>query len=355
VIAAALALLAASAVPPSTRIFDGPPHDTLDPRAQAWHRELEREGDYGEDWFLPMQTDDGGAMVVQVFVTNLGLRTFDGGYDVGYYPPAGAPLAVHREVTRAKVSASETGLDVRVGGAHLWRAGAGVKLVIDDPELSLELELTPELPAYQAGNGRIEVAAGKWWDQGIEQPRARTAGSLRQGERRAGLAGLGYLDHAWSTIKIPTLMTGWRTLRLHGPRHTVVLHDQALAPRWGGVPARFGLISRDGAIIADLRGFDYQVLSKTRDAASGQDYPTSATVDASAGGWRLHGKLTTVRLLDSIDVLGRVSWPVRLAIKAFYSSPFTLRALARCELELVGPGGEREPVAGVGFVEFNYY
>lgn len=343
---------AASASP---RLFAEGPGSTVEPHAQSWHPEHEEDGDYGESWFFMVQAADGGLLVATLYVTNLGLRTFDAGYDVSWYGAGGEVVGHHQELRREDLSAARDELDVRAGKSRLWRDGPAYALRIEDEELTLDLRLTPELPAHQFGDGRVVLEPGRVWSLGVHAPRGHAEGSLRAGGVDASLAGYGYHDHAWSTVKLPSMLSGWRTLRVFAPRYTLVLHDQRLADEYGAGPVRFGILGANGAIAASLRDFTYAPVKTRRDPASRRTYPTELALDASGGGWRVRGTVRETRFLESVDVLGRLSWPVRTAIGALYARPFTLRYLGRYELEVTDPSGNTEKLTGEAPLEANFY
>ncbi len=328
---------------------------TVDERAQRWHRELEHEGDYNESWFLMVQTDSGGLLVVTLFVSNLGLRTFDGGYDFSYYALDGTTVSGHQEVRREAIAEEEPGRLLRIGPARVGARDGGWRVEIGEPALGLDVALAPELPAYEPGSGRVAVDGGKAWTQGMQVPRARVSGSLRSDSRRIALAGRGYLDHSWSTVKLPSLLASFRTLRVLGSDVTLVLFDQRLAARYGGRPARFGLLAVGGTIVGPLRDVRYATVETRRDEASGHDVPVALELEASAGDWRVRGTVRESRFLESVDVLGRLSWPVRTVIGALYSRPYTLRYFGRYELDLTSPAGVTAHASGEAPLEANFY
>src|SRR5688572_21231084 len=55
----------------------------------GWHKQFEDDGDYGETWFFMVHTDEGGVLFASVSITNLGMRTFDGVYELRYYAADG--------------------------------------------------------------------------------------------------------------------------------------------------------------------------------------------------------------------------------------------------------------------------
>lgn len=355
VAAAALVLLLAPPSRGATRVLADGPGSTVDERAQAWHREHERDSDYSESWFLLVQPRGGGLLIVTVFVSNLGLRTFDGGYDLAWYGPAGETASAHEEVHRDAITGAERGLDLRVGGAHLKGGDGVVSLIVDDPAAGLALELRPRLPPVQLGDGRIALDDGRVFHHGFQVPRASVAGTLHAGGAKVVLDGEGFADHLWTTVKLPSMLTRFQTLRVLDPRLTLVVYDQELARRYGGGHARFGLVGRDGAVLAGVRDLTYTITSTRRDPGSGLDVPASIALEARGGGLTVRGTLEESRFLEAVDVLGRLSWPVRTAIKVFYARPWSLRYLARYRLDVTGPDGVTTHLEGVAPLECNYY
>lgn len=322
---------------------------------QAWHPEFEENGNYGESWFFIVQADDGGLLYALVSVTNLGLRTFDGSVDVQYHAPDGRSWNVHQEVTRSQIQGSGDRMDLTVGGARVWGGGRAYHLSVDHPEAKVRLDLQNVLPPYMFGNGRIvfHEARDAEYTLGINAPRARASGSVTAGGQTFSLAGHAYHDHGWATIKLPDFISKWYSLRLFDPKYTLVLHRQFLTEDYGGGDIRFGLLGVDDRVVAGSRNFTFTARN-TRKHSTGFAVPTVLDVAMNAGGWQVKGTLTETRFVEAIDVLGRISLPVRLAIKAFYTNPYLLRYLVRYDLD-VTHDGQTEHISGEAVMEADYY
>lgn len=347
--------LGAALGPAAPSIFADGPGSTVDDQAQAWHRELERDGDYAETWLVVAQPGAGGLLIATFFVTNLGLRTFDGGYDLTWYGADGRPVSGHREVHRAEIAGAARGLDLRLGAARLVGDERGVSVELADPDMSLSLRLAPRLPPVQHGDGRIALDDGKVLHHGFQVPRAAVSGTLRAGAATVTLDGEGFADHLWATVKLPSLLERFQTLRVLDPRFTLVLYEQVLARRYGGATVRFGLLGKDGTVLAPLRDFTYTVARTRREPVSGLELPTEIVVDAAGGGWRVRGSVVESRFLEAADMLGRLSWPVRSAIAIFYARPFSLRYLGHYRLEVTDPDGSTTTIEGDAPLECNHY
>ncbi len=322
---------------------------------QAWHPEYEDNGDYGESWFFYGQGDDGGALFALVSVTNLGLYTFDGSVDLQYYAADGRKWTIHKEYRRGEVNGATDRMDMHVGGAHVWGGGGAYHLTVDESDVTLRLDLANQLPATRFGDGKIHFHEDRsqLYTLGLNTPRAQATGSITVDGNRFDLAGVGYHDHGWATIKLPSFIDKWFTLRVFDQKYTIVLHRQVFSEKYGGAENKFGLIGEAGSIKAATKGFSYTVKS-SRKHSSGYGIPTVMQVSINAGGYQISGTVTEARYLDAVDVLAQVSLPIRLAIKAFYTNPILIRSLGQYELD-VTHNGVTEHISGVGLVEANYY
>ncbi len=326
-----------------------------DSRFQSWHAELEPFGSYGESWFFLVQADDGGVLFALSSVTNLGLRTFDGSYDLEYYEPDGTAHRVHQECRRDQVRGSTQSMDMYVGASRVWGGGKSYHMSIQEGGVVLDLNLENVLSPYKFGDGKVRFGEdlSSEWTLSLDAPRARSSGSLTIDGKTFDLAGNAYHDHGWATIKLPDFLRKWFTLRIFDESYTVVLHHQYFTERYGKADNKFGLLGRDDRIVAATRNFLFTPTSWTRHS-TGKDLPASAELSINAGGYQVHGTISDLRLLDAVDVLAQLSWPVRTAIRAFYSDVWLIRLLGRYELDVTDSTGTRH-ISGQAIVEANYY
>ena len=189
----------------------------------------------------------------------------------------------------------------------------------------------------------------------IDTPAGKTSGRLKVGGRTFDLAGYGYHDHGWSTIKLPTFLGRWYNLRVYGSKYSIVLHKLYMTEDFGKGHVKYGLVGVDGSIAGLTRRFTYRPVRWRKEKESGEKIPTRFEVRIRTGGKTITGFVTEARFLDSLDLLSEVSWPVRMAIKAFYASPYLIRYLGAYELDVTDRDGNSEHISGIGVVETNGY
>lgn len=335
--------------------FEKTGEQRLTPDFQAWHPEFEENDDYGESWFYVVQTDEGGLLCVLLSVTNLGLHTFDGSVDVDFYAPDGSVHKAHHEVRREAISGSGDRMDVTIGGSRTWGGGSSYHVTIQESDVQLRLDFANVLPPYQFGNGRVVMREDRSaeWTTGWNIPRARSSGSVTMDGRTWDLAGDGYGDHGWATIKLPDYIRKWYTLRVFDDAYTLVLHHQYLTDTFGRGNVKFGLVGEGEGIVGASRHFLYTPTA-WRTVEGGKRIPTAFDVTVRTGGYEITGTVTESRFLEAIDVLGRLSWPIRTAIKTFYTDVWIIRYMGHYELD-VTHGGETRHISGEAYVEANLY
>lgn len=322
---------------------------------QAWHPEFEDNGDYGESWFFYVQTDDGGALFAMLSITNLGLRTFGTTCDINYYAADGKVYDFHKETDRTAITASTAKMDTKIGNARVWGGGGEYHFTVDEPEIKMNFTLQNLLPSYKFGNGAVKFYEDKSaeWTLGINAPAAKSSGSITIGGKTFDLKGHGYHDHGWATIKLPSFVRKWFTFRALDEKLSLVLHHQYLTDNFAKENIRFGLFGKDGNIEASSRNFLYT--PKKWRTESGFKIPTELEITMNAGGYKINGTVTEKRFLAAVDVLGQISWPIRMAIKAFYTNPYLIRYLGQYEIDVTDKDGNVEHFSGTSLLEANYY
>jgi hypothetical protein len=338
-------------------VFENGTENVIDAKAQQWHTQFEQNGDYWESWYFIAQMHDGGVLFAVASITNLGLRTFEGICDLSYHPPEGKTVSFHREFPRKEIRAAPDKLDLAIGTCRVSGHGRTTEFAVSDPEIDLQLAFAGTLPPYQFGNGTVYFHADRsaQWTLGITAPRAKVSGELRTHGMRLRLAGNGYHDHSWSTIKVPSMLRRWYTLRIFDRKYTPILHDQRFTDSFGGGENQFALLGVEDKIVAAPRAFSYVARKWHRDEASGLEIPTEFSLELSSNGYTVRGAVREQRLLESIDVLEHISWPIRILIKAFYAKPRLVRYIARYDLDITSPRGATEHISGTAPVEVNDY
>jgi hypothetical protein len=331
-------------------------HDEFDTTSRNWHREYEKNNSYAESWFFLVQTQQETVLFVTLSVTNLGIRTFDAVCDVRFYASNGDQYGTYAQYRRKDVSGARNKLDLTIGPNQLVHMDRTYRLSIAENDLQLDLTLENVLPEFQFGNGRVLFYEDRSaeWNIRFDAPRAVAKGILTVADKTFSLDGDGYHDHVWSSIKLPTFAKKWYTLRLYDERFTIILHQIHLADTFGGGKICAGIIGDNNRLIP-FRTYCYNPLKWRKDATSGLQIPEELALSIRTKEYTVEGTVKEVRFLESVEVLSRLSWSIRTAVKVFYSKPYLIRYQAQCDINLIDNSGVRYPISGLGVVGANYY
>lgn len=338
------------------RVYEGPAAPGIPIEFMRFHN-LEKAKNYGESWYFFVQNDDGAIFFASLAVTNLGLHTFDSTLNATFVPPGGKPVKIHKEFGRKELKASATDYDVQIGRDRAWGAPPEYHLTIDEKEMKADVTLSAGLPAFRRGDGLVRVGKGGArgeYGYGINAPCARASGTVTVGGTAYTLAGAGYHDHSWQTLKMTDIARKTVSLRLWHGGLTLDFQDHYLKDGYGGGKVQVGLVGRDGKIIAELGAYALTLSDMKKVKGSPYEYPGRMELDFNAGGVRAAGTLTVDEPFQSLDMLADLSWPVRMAVRAFYGRPWVYRMRAHYELT-VTIDGKSEKIQGEAIPSMVYY
>lgn len=329
-----VSLVAASGLgaSPSWTAFAGAPVNGFRPDVAAYVPSKEEA--FFEQWQFLAWPEEGGLLSVVLSVHNGGPGSEKPGIAMRYVPPTGRAAVAQASVDGLESQAEPFRLAMR--GAELRAEGGVWKLVAGAKEMRVEIELTPDAPAYQPGDGTIRGADGKGGSVVISMlvPRGRVSGTLEVGGKKLRLAGFGYLDHVEGDLPLRDFSRRWRSARMHGPEWSA--HFVAIEMPPGAEPRHVGfalVTGNSGPRFASARcQFAGEVPPVEREVGS---------VDAAwtflcegEGGATLRGKLRPTRVLFRASIYDTLSGLDRLLAKAFAKQAIGTVLLEEHALEL---------------------
>lgn len=353
---------AASAAPKPSRaaegltVFSGPSTPGIPADFMGFHN-LEKEKNYGENWYFFVQDEGGALFFASLTITNLGLHTFDSILNATFVPPGGAPIKVHKEFGRKELKVTSGAFDVQIGRNRAWGAPPEFHITLDEKEMKADITLSAELAPYRRGDGLVRLGSGgasRFFGYGINAPRAQARGSVSAGGKTFTISGVGYHDHSWQTCKMTDIARKAVSLRLWNGGVTIDLQDQYLKESYGGGRISVGLVGRAGKIVAESTDYSLNLLEMKKFKGSPYEYPGRIDLNLVSGNVRVNGTLKVTEVFQSLDMLQDLSWPVRMAVRAFYGRPWTYRMRARYNLE-VTIDGKTEMIQGEAIPSMLYY
>lgn len=304
---------------------------------------LENESDYGENWSFFVQQKDGSNFYGTFTITNVGFHTYDLYVNMGFADAAGKLTKIHKEYRRDKLKASKEVFDVAIADNRAWGAPPEIHLKMNEDNMKADLTFISELPPYRLGDGKIrfDKNSNKEHAYGINMPRARATGTIAIGDTKYPIDGVGFSDHEWQTAKVTDFSRGGVFVLLWHEDVTIILQNNYLKGDNADKKMQIGLVGKAGKIVAESQSFKMDVTSKTKDKSSGYEWPEVIAVDFESNGVKVIGTLKTVEVVQNMDMLAELSWPIRFFIRTFVSNPWLRRMWANYDLNVTINGKTR--------------
>lgn len=303
---------------------------------------LEDESDYGENWSFFIQQKDGSHFYATFTITNVGFHTYDCYINLGFADASGKLTKIHKEYRRDKLKASKEVFDVAIADNRVWGAPPEIRLTMREDNMKADIKFTSELPPYRLGDGKVQFdkKTKKEHAYGINMPRAHATGTVSVGGQIYAIDGVGFCDHDWQTAKVTDYSRGGVYILLWHDDLTIILQNTYLKGE-NAKTFQLGLIGKNGKIIAESQSFTVDVVSKTKDKSSGYEWPELINVDFAANDVKVTGTLQTIGVVQNMDMLAELSWPIRFFIRTFVSNPWLRRTWANYDLNVTIDGKTR--------------
>lgn len=320
--------------------------DTMPIEFLRWQA-LENESDYGENWSFFVQQKDGSNFYGTFTVTNVGFHTYDCYVNLGFADAAGKLTKIHKEYGRDKLKASKNVFDVAIAGNRAWGAPPEIHLKMNEDNVKANLTFISELPPYRLGDGKIilDKKDKKVDAYGINMPRAHATGTVSVGDQNYAIDGIGFSDHEWQTAKVTNFLRGGIYLLIWHDDLTIILQDTYLKGDDAGKKLQLGIVGKSGKIVAESQHYAMDVTRKAKDKSSGYEWPEAIAVNFDANNVKVTGTLQTVAVVQNMDMLAELSWPIRFFIRTFVSNPWLRRMWANYDLNVTIDGKTRH-IAG---------
>lgn len=332
-----------------------------------YQEELKRFDDYAESWFFIVRHDNPTSPAapptysfMHFSVTNLGPGSLDATVNVYFHPHGGPVYRCHHEYDGDDLKypdpPTSESLGIAIGPHAISGAPPRTLVRIRDDDLRADLAFENTLPPFRMGNGRIRLGddSPHHWALALHAPRARVRGIVRAGGKAYPVDGIGYMDHNWATQKAPRFARMAHIIRVWHDDLTFILQDMTLSDRYGAESVTFALLGKDGRILAAGEDAISTATAMVAHAEAPYPHPRGYRIAFSQGDCHVQGTVETVDVLQSEDVLGNLSWGVRVAIKAFYSNPWLYRMNGRYDFQ-VTIGATRRRIQGIGLCVLVYY
>lgn len=317
---------------------------------------------YGESFYLNAFDTHGNVVTALISMTNY--HPFNkgmGSFDINWVEN-GKTRTIHQEFDRDEIKKDPT-------KGTLFGKSSYISVSADSTEIyylgedtngdAVEIQIKMEHVEAGAQSGDSNLYLGKdkdsYWGLKMIAPRGKVVARLKTDANISNTLNLtGYLDHGNASAKVPDFSDHWYRLLFFSKNWTIDLHEITTKFNYGPQKPQMLYVAKNNKAIGMFADWDYSGEGFTDHEDSPYDPPTSWQLNFERDGLKISGSVKVSKEVLAIDVLGSVSWVVRMMVKAFYSNAWQHYFLVDVELT-IEHDGVIEHVSGMGMATAEYY
>jgi len=321
-----------------------------------------KAGGYGESFYLNAFDTHGNVVTALISMTNYNpFNRGMGSFDINWVENDKI-RTVHQEFDRDEIKKDPT--KGTLFGKHSYiKVSAGNTAIYyqgeDTNGDSVEIQINMEHIEAGAQSGDSNLYLGKdkdsYWGLKMIAPRGTVVAQLKTDDDISNTLNLnGYLDHGNANAKVPDFSDHWYRLLFFSDNWTIDLHEITTKFNYGPQKPQMLYVAKNNKAIGMFADWDYIDEGFTAHEDSPYDPPTSWQLNLERDGIKISGTVKVSKEVLAIDVLGSVSWAVRMMVKAFYSNAWQHYFLVDVDLTIEHEG-VTEQVKGMGMATAEYY
>jgi hypothetical protein len=317
---------------------------------------------YGESFYLNAFDKHGNVVTALISMTNYNpFNKGMGSFDINWVEDNNI-RTVHHEFDRDEIKKDPT--KGTAFGQYSY-----IKVAPDNTEIYYQGEDTNGEPVdirinvehseagAQSGDGNLYIGVEKknYWGLKMIAPRGKVIAQLKTESNTSSTLNLeGYLDHGNATAKVPDFSDHWYRLIFFSENWTIGLHEITPKFQFGPKKPQMLYVAKNNKAIGMFADWHYLDKGFKEHQDSPYEPPTSWELNLERDDIKINGTVKVSKEALAIDVLGSVSWAVRMLVKAFYSNAWQHYLIVDVDLT-IEQDGVIENVKGKGMATAEYY
>ena len=317
---------------------------------------------YGESFYFSAFDDKGNVVTALVSMTNYnpfnkGMGSFD-----MHWVEGGKVRVVHQEFNADEIKQGNNQgttfgkysfINPGISNTEIYYRGEDTEG--NAVEIKVNMEHTE--PGVQSGDSNLYFGEGlaDYWGLKIIAPSGNARASLTTKDGKTSTLNLkAYLDHGKATAKVPDFSDHWYRLHFISDKWTIGMHEITTESELGDRKPQILYVGKNKQALGLFADWEYREDGFKAHPESPYEIPTGWRLKLERDDLKISGTVKVKKEVMAIDVLGSVSWAVRMLVKAFYSNAWQHFLLVEVELD-IEHNGVSEKVKGLGLATAEYY
>ena len=328
----------------------------------AYDYQVSKAEGYGESFNLKAYAADGSVVRALISISNY--NPFNKGMGaIDLHWVAGDQVyVVHQEFDADEIQfgtpkgtqfGRSSTLNVTAEGAEIYYQGKDT----EGQKVELSLTLKPTEAGAQAGDSNLYFGndPSDYWGLKLLAPRGEVTAVLKTADGVSHTLHLtGYLDHGRATIKVPDFTDHWYRLHFFTEKWTLDLLEITPERKYGQRQPQLLYLAKNHQPLGLFAEWTYPEDGFSKHKQSRYELPTGWTLNLDRDDLKINGTVKVQREVMAVDVLGSVSWALRMILKTFVANPWQHYLLVDVDLTIEHEG-ITERVQGLGLATAEYY
>jgi len=321
-----------------------------------------KAGGYGESFYLNSFDTNGNVVTALISITNYNpFNKGMGAFDINWIEN-GKVRTVHQEFDRNEIK-KDSAKGMKFGKHSYIKVSSDSNEIYykgedtDGDSVEIQIIMVHSEAGAQSGDSNLYLGDQKnnYWGLKMIAPRGKVTAQLKTSEGTNSTLKLnGYLDHGNANAKVPDFSDHWYRLIFFSENWTIDLHEITPKFKYGPKKPQMLYVAKNNKALGMFSDWDYVGEDFKAHEDSPYDQPTNWQLNLERDDIKISGTIKVVKEVLAIDVLGSVSWAVRMMVKAFYSNAWQHYFLVDVELT-IEHDGVTEHVKGIGMATAEYY
>ena len=317
---------------------------------------------YGESFYFSAFDDEGNIVTALVSMTNYNpFNKGMGSFDL-HWVEDGKVRVVHEEFNADEIKQGNNQgtmfgkfsyINPGISNTKIYYRGEDT----DGNAVEITINMEHTEPGVQSGDSNLYFGKGlaDYWGLKILSPSGKATARLKTKDGKTSTLQLkAYLDHGKATAKVPDFSDHWYRLHFVSDKWTIGMHEITTESEFGDRKPQILYVGKNQQPLGLFSDWEYIEDGFKAHPTSPYATPTGWTIKLQRDDLKITGTVKVKKEVMAIDVLGSVSWAVRMLVKAFYSNAWQHYLLVEVELD-IEQDGVIEKVKGLGLATAEYY
>jgi hypothetical protein len=312
----------------------------------ALHIDMTKKKMY-EWWYFDAYLESGHTIVAFFYASNPnpGPASGKAGVELVLLRPDGVKTQKFIQYPRSEFHASTKKADVKVGNNYLRiehsKGGLPVYVVhLDEKDIGFDLTYTAQVKGWKPGTGFSHFGEMGYFAWVIPFPRASVKGTIRDGEQKLQVKGIGYHDHNWLNFSFQSIIEYWMWGRIYSENYTACYAFIQCNEKVDRHAIKVLMLAKGENPILSTGEFEFHKDNFEYNPRAKHSYPKNLRIKVPG---EMEAKLKVEKILEAEDMLERFGAGLRfIARHILRMKPGYFRLQSGFELDVKKDGTEKK-------------